>query len=247
MKKDEKIRRDIMRKYVLITGASRGLGYALVLQYLQKGYQVFACARKIDHPQLVALKNQYEDSLIIIPMDVAQTTSVKEAAMKVSICCNQLDLIINNAGIHPQGSLLVLEEVNLDNGLEVYNVNAIGVLRVAKEFHFLLSKGENPILLNISSEAGSIRNCKRSKEYHYCMSKAAMNMGSMLLQNYFKEKDNKIKVLAIHPGWIRTDMGGAGADLDPMEVAGDIFALTEIPHDMNGSIYMDRFGKELEW
>ncbi len=79
------------------------------------------------------------------------------------------------------------------------------------------------------------------------MSKAAMNMGSMLLQNYLKEKDNKIKVLAIHPGWIRTDMGGANADLDPLEVAEDILALTKMPHDINGPIYMDRFGKELEW
>lgn len=236
-----------MHKYVLITGASRGLGYALASQYLQKGYQVFACVRDIDHTQLLSLKNQYLDNLLIIPMDVALTSSVQEAAKQVSTHCNQLDLIINNAGIHPQGTLLALEEVNLDNGLEVYNVNAIGALRVAKEFLSLLSKGENPILLNISSEAGSIRNCPRSKEFHYCMSKAAMNMGSMLLQNYLKEKDNKIKVLAIHPGWIRTDMGGANADLDPLEVAEDILALTKMPHDINGPIYMDRFGKELEW
>lgn len=236
-----------MRKYVLITGASRGLGYALVLQYLQKGYQVFACARNIDHPQLLTLKKQYEERLIMIPMDVAQTPSVQEAAKQVATYSDRLDVIINNAGIHPQGSLLSLKEVNLDNGLDVYNVNSIGALRVAKEFHSLLSNGENPILLNISSEAGSIRNCPRSKEFHYCMSKAAMNMGSMLLQNYFKEKNNKIKVLAIHPGWIRTDMGGANADLDPFEVAEDIFALSELPHNMNGPIYMDRFGKELEW
>lgn len=236
-----------MRKYVLITGASRGLGYALVLQYLQKGYQVFAGARNIDNPQLVTLKNQYEDSLIILPMDVSQTTSVREAATQVSTYCNQLDIIINNAGIHPEGSLLALNEVDLDNGLEVYNVNSIGILRVAKEFHSLLLKGEKPIVLNISSEAGSISSCPRSKEFHYCMSKAAMNMGSMLLQNYFKESDNKIKVLAIHPGWIRTDMGGAEADLDPIEVADDICSLSEVPHDMNDPIYMDRFGNKLEW
>lgn len=233
-----------MNKNVLITGASRGLGYALALQYLKNGYTVYACARNIEGSKLASLKEEFSNDLHIIQMDVAISSSVQEAALLVKKYCNKLDVIINNAGIHPKGTLDILEDVNLDNALEVYNVNSVGALRVAKEFLDLLQNGEDKILLNISSEAGSISSCPRSKEFHYCMSKAAMNMGSMLLQNYLKERG--IKVLAVHPGWIRTDMGGSNADLDPLEAAQCIVNLTvDKKYQMEDPVFIDRYGNEL--
>lgn len=234
-----------MNKNVLITGASRGLGLALTIQYLKNGYHVYACARNADSSNLMKLQEEYGDSINLISMDVAQSTSVQKAANQIKSTCEKLDIIINNAGIHPEGTLEILENVDFDNGLEVYNVNSIGALRVAKEFLSLLQAGDNKILLNISSEAGSISTCPRSKEFHYCMSKAALNMGTMLLQNYLKDRD--IKVLSVHPGWIRTDMGGANAASDPLEAAADIFTLTEQTYDINGAVYIDRYGKELSW
>jgi NAD(P)-dependent dehydrogenase (short-subunit alcohol dehydrogenase family) len=235
-----------MNNNVLITGASRGLGYALTIQYLKNGYTVFACARNREETKLTSLKEEFNDNLHILQMDIAISSSVKEAAQEASKYCNKLDIIINNAGIHPEGTLEILENVNLDNALEVYNVNSVGALRVAKEFLDLLQHGDEKILLNISSEAGSISNCPRSKEFHYCMSKAAMNMGSMLLQNYLKERN--IKVLAVHPGWIRTDMGGTNADLAPLEAAQCILDLTvNKKYQMDDPVFIDRYGKELSW
>lgn len=234
-----------MSKNVLITGASRGLGYSLILQYLKIGYTVYACARNLENENLLHLKEEYNKNLYLIQMDIANSDSVKYAAEQVKNTCNKLDIIINNAGIHPEGSLNVLEDVDLDNALEVYNVNSVGALRVAKEFLALLEKGQNKILINISSEAGSIGSCPRSKEFHYCMSKAALNMGSQLLQNYFKERN--IKVLALHPGWIRTDMGGKEADLDPLDVADSIIALSSQNYSMESPVFVDRNGKELAW
>lgn len=235
-----------MNKSVLIAGASRGLGLSLVHEYLKNGFTVFAGVRNINSEKIKAIINEFSNSLIIIEMDVASTASVKSAAKQVTSYCDKLDIVINNAGIHSEDSFQVLEDVNLDNALEVYNVNSIGALRVAKEFLALLENGEDKMLVNISSEAGSIGSCQRKKEFDYCMSKAAVNMGSVLLQNYLKER--KIKVLSVQPGWMRTDMGGSSAHIDPKEAAEAIFKLIEKnEHNLDAPVFVDRFGAILPW
>jgi len=235
-----------MNKNVLIAGASRGLGFSLVHEYLKDGFTVFAGARDAYSEKLVSLKSEFKDSLIIIQMDVSNSSSVKAAAGQVKSYCNKLDVVINNAGIHCEDSFEVLENVNLDNALEVYNVNSIGVLRVAKEFLCLLENGDDKLLINISSESGSIGSCNRVKEFDYCMSKAAVNMGSVLLQNYVKERG--IKVLVVQPGWMRTDMGGKTADIDPSEAAECIFKLGEVnKHNLESPVFVDRNGQALLW
>lgn len=235
-----------MNKNVLIAGASRGLGFSLTLQYLKNGFTVFACVRAVECDKLATLKSQFKDHLIVIQMDVSCSQSVREAADHVKSYCNKLDVIINNAGIHSEDSFEVLENVNLDNALEVYNVNSIGILRVAKEFLCLLENGNDKLLMNISSESGSIGSCLRNKEFDYCMSKAAVNMGSVLLQNYVKERG--IKVLAVQPGWMRTDMGGEIADIDPAEAAECIFKLGEVnKHNLESPVFVDRHGQTLLW
>lgn len=235
-----------MNKNVLIAGASRGLGFSLTCQYLKNGFTVFACARNVESIKLVTLKSEFKDSLIIIQMDVSSSQSVKDAASHIKSYCTKLDIVINNAGVHCEDSFEMLENVNLDNALEVYNINSIGALRVAKEFLGFLENGEDKILVNISSEAGSIGSCNRAKEFDYCMSKAALNMGSKILQNYIKEKG--IKVLAVQPGWMRTDMGGTSADIDPNEAAECILKLVEDnKHNLESPVFVDRFGEALDW
>ena len=235
-----------MNKNVLIAGASRGLGYSLTYQYLKSGFTVFAGVRNIKCEKLGILKTQFKDKLIVIQMDVASSQSVKKAAEQVKLYCNKLDIVINSAGIHSEDSFEVLENVDLDNAIEVYNVNSIGVMRVAKEFLGLLQNGDDKVLLNISSESGSIGSCQRYKEFDYCMSKAAVNMASVLLQNYLKER--KIKVLAVQPGWMRTDMGGDSADIDPVEAAECIFNLAEKnKHNLEAPVFVDRHGEILPW
>ena len=235
-----------MNKNVLIAGASRGLGYSLTNQYLKSGFTVFAGVRNIECEKLAILKTHFKDHLIVIQMDVASSQSVKKAAEQVKSYCNKLDVVINNAGIHCEDSFEILENVDLDNAIKVYNVNSIGILRVTKEFLGLLQNGDDKVLLNISSESGSIGSCKRSKEFDYCMSKAAVNMASVLLQNYLKER--KIKVLAVQPGWMRTDMGGNSADIDPLEAAECIFKLAEEnKHNLEAPVFVDRYGEILPW
>ena len=235
-----------MNKNVLIAGASRGLGLCLTRKYLEEGCTVFAGAREEAAPGLQELKARYGDLLIPLRMDVSDTRSVINAAAAASDCTDHLDIIINNAGIHSDTSFLELEDTDLDDCLPVYNVNAVGPLRVVKAFLPLLLKGNSGLAANISSESGSIGTAGRIKEFDYCMSKAALNMGTKLLHNYLKDKG--IRVIAVHPGWMRTDMGGQAATQDPYETA---CRLTELVEDVregrNDAVFMDHNGIQFPW
>lgn len=231
---------------VLIAGASRGLGLALVEEYAKKGFFVIACSRKGINENLRSLEEKYEGAICVVTMDVADTESVKRTAAQVGEIVSGIDIIINNAAIHATDSGAVLEKVDIGNCIEVYNVNTLGPLRVAQAFIDLLEKSKLKNLVNISSEAGSIKNCTREKEFDYTMSKAALNMESKLLQNYLKSRD--IKVLAIHPGWMRTDMGGSKADYSPEESARFVAnQIEKYGDDINGPIYVNCDGNVLEY
>ena len=129
---------DIIMKSVLITGASRGLGYCLAEKYAAKGFYVIACARNINSEKLKNLKITYKDSIQLVAMDVSDDKSVEKAAEEVKQSIQALDIIINNAGVHFNDTDNELESVNLDHCLETFNINTLGALRVSKAFVSLL-------------------------------------------------------------------------------------------------------------
>ena len=231
---------------VLITGTSRGLGLGMTRHCLQLGATVFAAARHPDTPELAALQDTYGARLIRIPMDVSQTDSVVSAAEQVAQVTDHLDLVVNNAAAHPVDSKEPLEHMEPDNCLDIFSINTIGPLRVVKAFLPLLERGKQPTVANISSEAGSISSSQRGREFAYCMSKAALNMQSVLLQNALY--DRGIRVLAIHPGWIRTDMGGPRAPLDVAEAAVRVLgAIREARDPADGPVFVDTQGHPMPY
>lgn len=233
-----------MKKEILVTGASRGLGFCFTRRYLEEGCRVFAGYRN-NAEELKALKQEYGALLELVVLDVADTASVEAAAVQIKELTNHLDIVINSAGIHSDSSFEILETTNLDDCSFVYNVNAVGPLRVAKALLPLIRNGNAPKIINISSESGSITWSGRVKEFDYCMSKAALNMGSKLLSNYLKE--DKISVLAVQPGWMRTDMGGPKADLDPYETAVKLVKLFQSIKDLDTPIFIDNEGQSIPW
>jgi NAD(P)-dependent dehydrogenase (short-subunit alcohol dehydrogenase family) len=235
-----------MSESVFITGADKGLGLALARKFLDEGFLVFAGQYGPDGA-LGQLGEQFPVQLRILPQDVTDPTSVSASARRVAKISDSLDILINNAGVFFPQTKLPLPEVDLEDGhLEsMIEVNAFGPLRVTKWFLPLLEKGRLKRIVNISSEAGSISDCGRESWFGYCMSKAALNMQCCLLQRHLKPKG--FKVLAIHPGWLRTDMGGPDADLDPQVSAGAIFALATRNWSLDDPIYMDYTGRTLNW
>ena len=215
-----------------ITGTDRGLGLELAATFLKHGYHVFAGCYGIDPSGLNALKVQYGARLAIVPLDVSSDASVAAAARTVADLTDRLDLLINNAAIIGQKDAAVTDALDFDDMLNVYNVNALGPLRVARSVLPLLRAGEMKRIVNISSEAGSmaarLRRGQRTR-YAYCASKAALNIQSILLQNHVAEWG--IRVHLIEPGWLRTFLASKEkctiAPTEPEESAEKLVAFVE--------------------
>lgn len=235
-----------MEESIFITGAERGLGFALTCRFLQAGFRVFAGAHET-LPKLVQLGEQFPGKLTIVPIDVRDLDSIRTAAAQVAEHTAGLDILLNNAGIHLEKQGRTLETLDFGNQHleQTMAVNAFGPLRVTQQFHPLLTNGKRKLIMHISSEAGSISNCGREREFAYCMSKSALNMCSKLMQNYLGKQG--FKVLAIQPGWMRTDMGGPEAAIDPAESAAGIFALAMKDWAPDDPIYVDYEGGTLPW
>ena len=231
---------------VFISGANKGLGFSLAGRFLLEGFRVFAGAYS-SSSNFSSLQKKFSKKLTVVPLDVTDMKSMRKAVRQVSKHISSLDILINNAGVHPGDKNAILEDIDLtDMHVEkTMDVNAYGPLRMTQQFLPLLKKGHRRLIINISSEAGSISDCWRMKDVVYCMSKTALNMQSKILQNYLGPKG--FKILAVHPGWMRTDMGGKEADIHPDESAEGIFKLAMKKWTPKDIIYLDYKGKALRW
>lgn len=195
-----------MSQNVMITGAGKavGLGFNLVLRYLEAGDNVVATIRK-PCPELDELNNQYGDRLTVLTMDISNTESVQTAAAELSRILDHLDLLINNAVSVSPDCDKGFFDADLDYIARTVDITAVGAMRVIKAFYpFLIKSDKIALIMNISSEAGSISKCYRTDLIDYGMAKAALNMATMNLYNTFRD-DRVVNIFCVHPGWIRTD------------------------------------------
>jgi NAD(P)-dependent dehydrogenase (short-subunit alcohol dehydrogenase family) len=227
---------------IVVTGASRGLGLALAEECVRAGAKVFACSRE-KNAALTALEKEFGDRFSWVALDVTEQTSVERAAQSVA-AAGGLEMLINNAALG--GKHDKLGEVDFDHARAIYEVNVLGALRVSQAFVPLLERGQRPVIVNISSESGSIGRAGRHGEFDYCMSKAALNMQTKLLHNALRARN--VHVLSLHPGWVRTDMGGPNAHLEPRESARRVLGVTERHRaDFDGPLFLDHEGHAWDW
>ena len=232
---------------VLITGANRGIGLALTRAYLERGDRVAATCR---HPakaaELHQLKETYKDDLLLLRVDVDLTRSVSAAAEDVGERYPRLDVLINNAGVAPGRSREGLETLELAQVRDAFETNAVGALRTTRAFLPLLRKSKQPRVVNVSSGIGSLSKKPGDTHYYaYAGSKAALNMFTRIMAAEYKEAG--ISIVAVTPGWVRTDMGGADAELDPAVVAGELAATIDGIGMEQSSLWLDRHGKVSEY
>lgn len=231
----------------MVTGTGRryALGYNLVLRYLEAGDTVVATVRKRSEA-LEHLKEEYPERLHIVCMDIGNTESVEAAAAEVESLVDHLDLLINNAVKSKYGMEEDFLHADMDIIPDVLNVSAVGTMRVTKAFYPLLKKSEGmALIINISSEAGSITRCYRSNYLDYAMAKAAVNMGTMTFYNATKD-DPKINIFCVHPGWIRSDgREDDPAPLSSYDAAGTLMHLFEQKrYDKDGYRFLTYEGEE---
>ncbi len=235
-----------MRPTILITGASRGLGLEMARYYLGAGWRVFAGARNVRHPNLQDLQQRYPRALTVVRLDVTNQDSVDRAVATVHDVSGSLDICVNNAAISTTERFGTLDSLSFTEARALYDTNALGPLRITRAFLPLLMQGAEPVLVNISSEAGQIGENPRNGEFEYCMSKAALNMATALLSR--KLRDTGVRVFALHPGWIRTDMGGQNATGDAAEAAAALASvIAEHRTDLDGHVFFDWQGSPMNW
>ena len=238
-----------MSQHVLITGTGRpyALGFNLVRRYLENGDTVLASVRRPSEA-LEALRQEYPGRLHILTMDISSTESVNAAAREAENLVPCLDLIINNATTASADTMKELPDFDLDLVAPAVNVGAVGPIRVLKAFLPLLKKSSmGALVVNISSEAGSIGKCYRTFYLDYGTEKAALNMLTMTMHNYFKD-DPDLNIICIHPGWIRTNPGNTEAPLDPYEHAETLRLLFETKrHDKEGPVFITHTGEPYPW
>jgi NAD(P)-dependent dehydrogenase (short-subunit alcohol dehydrogenase family) len=239
-----------MDQIAFVTGADRGLGLALADRLLSLGWRVFAGQYLPEWPELGHLASRYLDRLTSVPLDVSSIESARSAAQVVSGATDHIDLLINNAGVSTRTSERNIREAQ-DYGEmhRMYDVNALGPLRVVEAFMPLLDRGALKRLCFVSSEAGSINNAQRTSWFGYCSSKAALNMTVKLLFNHLRPDGYTFRVY--HPGWMRTYMGGTRnprADMEPEEAAVPALAyfVTDLA-DEGRLVLRDWRGREWPW
>jgi len=224
-----------MNKTALITGASMGIGKALALKLLEEGYAVIGTNRSgkiegIDNPNFQT-----------VSLDLTKPSSIKEAKEKIKAIANQLDMLINNAGVGPDLNAPKPEE---DSYATTFKINVEGTVFFTEAMLELIPVGGK--IINVSSKMGSIAICSGTDSTAYRMSKSALNMYTKILSNRLV---NKIKVATIHPGWVQTTISPESltmAPLTPLQSAENMYRF--ISTDFATGTYWDSAtDRELAW
>lgn len=184
-------------KTVFVTGADRGVGFALCEQFVSHGWRVLAGQYMPEWPQLAELAQAHPEQLTCIPLNVGDAESVRAAARAASEQVGTIDMLINCAGVSGRDGEAELRRV--------MNVNALGPIRMVEAFLPLMENGMKRLCF-VSSEAGSITLAHRTEGIPYCASKHSLNMAVRLM---FEElKDRSFTFRLYHPGWVRSYMSG---------------------------------------
>ena len=232
------------RRHSLVTGANRGLGLEFVRQLLARGDHVVATAR---HPgratALNALAGEHPGRLHVLPLDVASEKSRQELAHELPLVLGDaaLDLLVNNAGVMHSGERWGhVDPAILEDSLRT---NAMGPFLLTQALAPRLRDGGT--VANMSSGMGAIADVREFRSPSSCISKAAQNMATAQLARALAQRG--IVVVALCPGWVRTDMGGGSAPITPAEsVAGLLRVLAALAPADSGR-FLDWQGTPMPW
>jgi NAD(P)-dependent dehydrogenase (short-subunit alcohol dehydrogenase family) len=238
-----------LARNVLLTGANRGLGLEWTRQLAGRVDRLFATCRRPDEaPELATLADKHPDTIEVVALDVTDPDAIAAAAERVEEATGVLDVLINNAGINGGGTGDRFGAVDQETMMDVFRVNAAGPHLMVQAFADLLRAGgadETSVVVNVTSQLGSIGNTNGGSWHSYKASKAALNMCTRLQSGALKS--DGVIVVSMHPGWVRTDMGGSNARLSPEEsVDGMLEVIADVTPDDTGR-FLTHDGGELPW
>jgi NAD(P)-dependent dehydrogenase (short-subunit alcohol dehydrogenase family) len=233
------------RLRVVVSGAGRGLGLEFTRQFLAAGDSVIACARRPDDSaELQALAEAHNDALTLARVDVTDGDLLAAAASLTGTRWDGVDVLVNNAGTYGSRDSS-LESLDADELHRLIEVNTLGPLRSTRAFLRLLRRGDRPCIVNVTSLMGSIGDNTSGGSWAYRISKAALNMAT---RNTAHELHSYgIIAVAMHPGWVRTDMGGESAPLGVREAVESMVSTIRRLDTGDSGMFVDRDGNRLPW
>jgi len=221
---------------VLITGANRGLGFEFSRQYSAAGWNVIGTARKPE-----AANDLSALGVRVMRLDVTDQESVERLARDLGH--QPIDLLINNTGIFPMAA--TLPEIDFSEIQRTLEVNTIGPMRVTRALLPNLRRGEAKLIVNITSNLGSITDNTNGRYYGYRESKAALNMFTRSLAAELR--DEGFTCIVMNPGWVQTDMGGPSAPLQaPDSIAGMRAVIDRLTPADTGTFWSHE-GQQMPW
>jgi NAD(P)-dependent dehydrogenase (short-subunit alcohol dehydrogenase family) len=221
--------------YVVITGVSRGIGLELTRLALLKGHHVLGISRSPEKSEELRKLAVEFGNLATLKLDLLEQNAIKEILTALKEW-GHVDILINNAGIYQ-------DELSVSSFEKTFLTNSISPFFLTESLKPLLKKAQHPLSLQITSQMGSINDNTSGGAYSYRASKSALNM----LFKSLALDESWLKILQVHPGWVRTDMGGDNAPLLPKDSAAGIWNLIEHAETRQSGQFVNYLGEELPW
>jgi NAD(P)-dependent dehydrogenase (short-subunit alcohol dehydrogenase family) len=235
--------RDVMTDKVLITGANRGIGLEMARQYASAGWRVHACCRQ---PERAAALNRLAAGsagrLSVHPLDVTNPTQV--AALAAMLGDEPLDLLVNNAGIYGQDDAR-FGSTDVRSWLETFHVNAIAPLKIMEALIEPVVRSRRRVIACVSSKMGSMADNRSGGSYVYRSSKAALN--AVVMSAAVDLRSRGVTVVALNPGWVKTDMGGPNAEITVVESVTALRAVLDGVGPSDSGRFIDVDGATIPW
>ena len=243
------------KEVVLITGANRGIGLALVKQFLDMDYKVIATCREPDKADHLQALSANIPNLSILPLKVDDKASIR--ALTSSLEGQSIDILVNNAGVlsgfNPKMNAMTVENdpsqtlgsIDPEAWEHVLRINTIAPIMVMQALLPQLRNSKTRKIAMISSSWGSITKMAEGVPLAYGSSKAALNAATKILASTLQNE--RFVVVTLNPGWVRTDMGSQEASLEPQESARNLAKIIETLKPEQTGQFISHTGEIIPW
>lgn len=224
---------------VMVTGANRGIGLEFVQQYAAEGWEVEACCR---HPDQASELKAVQGDVRVYALDLSKEPEIN--AFRHKLGGRSLDVLIHNAGVYGRRDCR-FGQVDFDDWKRTMWVNCMAPLALSEVLLNSMSTTKGARLVAITSKMGSIADNTSGGSYVYRSSKAALNMVMRSMAHDLAGQN--VSVAVIHPGWVRTDMGGSNGLIDPGESVAGMRGVIEKLAPENTGQFFNYDGRVIPW
>ncbi len=228
---------------ILITGANRGIGLEMVRYAMEQGWRVFACCRNPHNADnLFSIAKLSNGQISVHIADMQELSTIQ--ALSYELRNDPIDMLINNAGIYGSDKN-TFGGVDADSWLQAFQINCIAPLKMVEAFSHQLEMSQNKLVACVSSKMGSMADNGYGSSYIYRSSKAALNSVVKSLSIDLKQKN--IISVALHPGWVKTEMGGDNAEISTRESVEKMLTILSTLTIKDSGRFIDIDGSDIPW